>query len=131
MAKDKKALNPTVVTPEKQRVTGYLDPISHACFMAMCDLWSATSGDGIERLVWSAFNALEAREKEAVATMVRVKTGKSCRPVTPKTSKSTVDMSEGESIGEVDGAISRTNRITNIQSRFVNAVDEAVADFGK
>lgn len=99
--------------------------------MAMCDLWSATSGDGIERLVWSAFNALEAREKEAVATMVRVKTGKSCRPVTPKTSKSTVDMSEGESIGEVDGAISRTNRITNIQSRFVNAVDEAVADFGK
>lgn len=131
MAKDKKALNPTVVTPEKQRVTGYLDPISHACFTAMCDLWSATSGDGIERLVWSAFNALETREKEAVATMVRVKTGKSCRPVTPKTSKSTVDMSEGESIGEVDGAISRTNRITNIQSRLLNAVDSVVDDFGK
>jgi hypothetical protein len=130
MAKDKKALNPTVVTPEKQRVTGYLDPISHACFMAMCDLWSATSGDGIERLVWSAFNALEAREKEAVATMVRVKTGRSCRPMTPKTSKSTVEPSEGQATSEMDGAELRTNRITSISNRLTNAIDESIASLG-
>ena len=130
MAKDKKALNPTVVTPEKQRVTGYLDPISHACFMAMWDLWSATSGDGIERLVWSAFNALEAREKEAVATMVRVNTGRSCRPMTPKTSKSTVEPSEGQATSEMDGAELRTNRITSISNRLTNAIDESIASLG-
>ena len=127
VAKDKKAVVPPAPTPEKQRVTGYLDPISHACFTAMCDLWSATSGDGIERLVWNAFSALETREKEAVSTMVRVKTGRSCRPTNAKPTKSVADdIEQGSGNSETDGALARTNRIVDLQTRMVNAADVAI-----
>ena len=92
----------------------------------------------IQSLVSTHLSGLPRKESDAIRAIVSVNTGKSLRlgkesgHPQAKNDVSDQNIEEVSSGAEVvDGAISRTNRITNMQTRFVNAVDEAVADFGK
>ena len=92
----------------------------------------------IQSLVSTHLSGLPRKESDAIRAIVSVNTGKSLRlgkDSGQSTAKNDAFDQNIEEVGSgaevVDGAITRTNRITNMQSRFVNAVDEAVADFGK
>jgi hypothetical protein len=97
-----------------------------------------TLSDLFESILASHLSTLPRKELDLIRGMVSVATGKSLRlgkDSGQSTAKNDAFDQNIEEVGSgaevVDGAITRTNRITNIQSRFVNAVDEAVADFGK
>jgi hypothetical protein len=97
-------------------------------------LIGGSAGNIVERALVALADTLPRTQYDTLTTMLRSKQAnlgrlrKSCGHSGAKTEE--IEESTEESRG-LDGAISRTNRITNIQSRFVNAVDEAVADFGK
>lgn len=95
MAKDKK---PKAPTDEKQRVTGYVGTVEISAFSALCDLWSLSAGDALEKMIWIAVDSLEAKQREAVATMVRVKTGKQCRSYARPVGKIALGDGEGQGL---------------------------------
>lgn len=143
VAKDRKSQLPNVPTsqqPEKTRVTAYLDPVGSAVFSSLCDLWGKNSGDGLTMMVWAAFNGLESGQREAVAGMVRAKTGLSRLPSGPKTAKSVPEPSVGQGPSPAPGVVdssavvpalmARTTSITAMFNRAHAPIDEALDVIG-
>ena len=126
MAKERKTQqsnSPTSQLPEKTRVTAYLDPVCSSVFSSLCDLWGKNAGDGLTTMVWAAFNGLESGQREAVAGMVRAKTGLSRLPSGPKTQKTVEVDQKGSS--PPTGSDMLANRLSDIQSR---TVDQPIGD---
>jgi hypothetical protein len=129
VAKERKSQQPSSPTsqlPEKTRVTAYLDPVGSAVFSSLCDLWGKNAGDGLTMMVWAAFNGLESGQREAVAGMVRAKTGLSRLPSGPKTQKTVEGGQQGS--GGATGSDMLANRLADIQTRAVDApIGDALA----
>lgn len=138
MAKHKVTKSPNHQTDEKTRLTVHLGTEWTSALSALSTMRQTTLSDLFESILASHLSTLPRKELDLIRGMVSVATGKSLRlgkdsgHLQPKNDVSDQNIEEvGSGAEVVDGAISRTNRITNMQSRFVNAVDEAVADFGK
>jgi hypothetical protein len=134
MAKQKITKSQNHQTDEKTRLTVHLGTEWTSALSALSTMRQTTLSDLFESILASHLSTLPRKELDLIRGMVSVATGKSLRlgKESGQSTAKTEEIEEGTTEREVaDGAISRTNRITNIQSRFVNAVDEAVADFGK
>ena len=138
MAKQKITKSPNHQADEKTRLTVHLGTEWTSALSALSTMRQTTLSDLFESILASHLSSLPRKELDLIRGMVSVATGKSLRlgkesgHPQAKNDVSDQNIEEVSSGAEVvDGAISRTNRITNMQTRFVNAVDEAVADFGK
>lgn len=118
----------------KTKTTIHLDGEWFIALNLLATSKSMTMSAFIQSLVSTHLSGLPRKESDAIRAIVSVNTGKSLR-LGKESGQSIAKTEEIEEAVEesrgLDGATSRTNRITNIQSRFVSAVDEAVADFGK
>ena len=134
MAKHKVTKSPNHQTDEKTRLTVHLGTEWTSALSALSTMRQTTLSDLFESILASHLSSLPRKELDLIRGMVSVATGKSLR-LGKDSGHSAVKTEETEEATEesrgLDGAISRTNRITNIQSRLLNAVDSVVDDFGK
>ena len=127
MSKRSNAATQQQPNQDTQRLGCTLDAQTHLLINTMAAFRGVPTAQIVTEGIWALMDQHQNREKESFLGVVRAKFGRICRPFTKVQGDSS---GAGELISE-SGLESRTNRITNIQTRFVNAVDEAVADFGK
>ena len=87
----------------------------------------------IQSLVSTHLSGLPRKESDAIRAIVSVNTGKSLRlgKDSGHSGAKTEEIEEAtEESRAVDGALSRTNRITSISNRLNNAIDESIATLG-
>lgn len=127
MSKRSNAATQQQPNQDTQRLGCTLDAQTHLLINTMAAFRGVPTAQIVTEGIWALMDQHQNREKESFLGVVRAKFGRICRPFTKVQGDSS---GAGELVPE-SGLESRTNRITNMQSRFVNAVDEAVADFGK
>ena len=127
MSKRSNAATQQQPNQDTQRLGCTLDAQTHLLINTMAAFRGVPTAQIVTEGIWALMDQHQNREKESFLGVVRAKFGRICRPFTKVQGDSS---GAGELVPE-SGLESLTNRITNMQTRFVNAVDEAVADFGK
>ena len=124
MSKRSNAATQQPVSNETQRLGCTLDAQTYLLINTIAAFRGIPTAQVVTEGVWALLDQHQNKEKESFLSVLRAKFGRICRPFAKIQNES--GMGQGGFDPETDGALARTNRIADLQTRMVNAADVAI-----